>query len=135
MGSHYHLVLWIPDARVSTALQRLHTWYSRRHNRARGRKAHLFRHHFFARPVTGEDDLLGVCRYIARNPVEAGLVVHPLDWRWSSARAHAGLERPRIPLYEDPLRATLGGGPGWRTLYGECIETAEDRAANAFKPG
>jgi REP-associated tyrosine transposase len=33
MGNHYHLLLRIPDARVSKAMQRLHTWYSRLHNK------------------------------------------------------------------------------------------------------
>jgi putative transposase len=135
MGTHYHLVLLIPDSRLSTALQRLHTWYSRRHNTCRGREAHLFRSHFFARQLTSDDDLLGACRYVARNPVEAGLVKHPLDWRWSSARAHAGLERPRIPLYEEPLRAAFGGGPNWRASYVDCIEAAEERPAKAAQPG
>jgi hypothetical protein len=32
MGNHYHTLLRIPDARVSRALQHLHTWYSRLHN-------------------------------------------------------------------------------------------------------
>ena len=35
MGNHYHLIVSIPDARLSSALQRLHTWYSRRHNKRR----------------------------------------------------------------------------------------------------
>lgn len=135
MGSHYHVVLFTPDSRVSPALQRLHTWYSTKHNKGRGRTAHLFCSHFFARQITGDDDLLGACRYVARNPVEAGLVTQPLAWRWSSARAHAGLEPPRIPLYEEPLRAALGGGRTWRALYVDCIEAEEEQAANASQPG
>ena len=30
--------------------------------------------------------------YIHMNPVRRGLVVSPLDWRWSSARWYAGLD-------------------------------------------
>ena len=36
MGNHYHTLLRIPDARLSQALQRLHTEYSRHHNAAIG---------------------------------------------------------------------------------------------------
>jgi putative transposase len=135
MGNHYHLVVSIPDGRFSRATQRLHTWYSRRHNKRWTREAHLFRAHFFARQVLSDEDLLATCRYVARNPVEAGLAPHPLAWRWGGARANAGLERPRIPLDDEPLRAALGGRPGWRARYAEFLETPEERAANASQPG
>ncbi len=35
-----------------------------------------------------EPHLLSAARYVERNPVRAGLVRAPKDWRWSSARAH-----------------------------------------------
>jgi REP-associated tyrosine transposase len=131
MGTHYHLVITSPGPGLSPALQRLHSWYSRLHNKARSRSAHLFRAHFFSRQIDSDLDLLGVCRYVARNPVEAALVRTPLDWRWSSARASAGLERPQIPLDEDPLRAVLGGDSAWRARYRDYVERAE----NASQPG
>jgi putative transposase len=131
MGTHYHLVITSPGPGLSPALQRLHSWYSRLHNKARSRSAHLFRAHFFSRQIDSDLDLLGVCRYVARNPVEAALVRNPLDWRWSSARASAGLERPQIPLQEEPLRAALGGVLGWRARYRDYVERAE----NASQPG
>ena len=117
--------------RCGVSAERLHSWYSRLHNKARSRSAHLFRAHFFSRQIDSDLDLLGVCRYVARNPVEASLVRNPLDWRWSSARTSAGLERSRIPLDEEPLRAALGGGQGWRARYRDYVE----RAANASQPG
>lgn len=42
-----------------------------------------------------------VIDYIHANPVRRGLVDRPTDWRWSSARAHAGLGD--VPLEVDPL--------------------------------
>jgi hypothetical protein len=36
--------------------------------------------------------MLHLLRYIARNPVEAGLVAKPSDWYWSSYRGCAGLD-------------------------------------------
>jgi putative transposase len=124
LGNHYHTILLIPDARVSRALQRLHSEYSRQHNRRHGRKAHLFRAHPFAREIESDDDLVNTHRYLARNPVEANLVSDPLDWPWGSARAHAGLEPPRIPLDEMSLRAALGGTPGWRERFRAYIQGA-----------
>jgi putative transposase len=116
MGNHYHLLLSIPDARLSRALQWLHTAYSRDHNRRYGRGAHLFRAHALARLIESDEDLVGSARYLARNPVEAGLVRDPLDWPWSSARTHAALAPPRVPLSEDALEAAFGGA-SWRRNY------------------
>jgi putative transposase len=130
MGNHYHLIVSIPDDRLSRALQRLHSWYAIRHNKRLGRTAHLFRAHFFARQLMSDEELLWACRYVARNPVEAGLASHPLEWRWSGARANAGLERPRLPLDDEPVRAALGAGHEWRSRYAEFLE-----AANACQPG
>jgi REP element-mobilizing transposase RayT len=135
MGNHYHSVVAITGPRFSYAMQRLHTWYSRRHNKRHQREAHLFRAHFFARLLTSDEDLLWACRYVARNPVEAGLAAHPLAWPWSGARANAGVERPRIPLDDEPLRAALGGSLRWRVRYADFLETADERAAKTCQPG
>jgi len=124
MGSHYHALLRIPDARLSRALQRLHTEYSRWHNRRQGRSAHLFRAHAMTREIESDAQLVAACRYLALNPVEAGVVEDPLDWPWSSARAHAGLERPHIPLAEDDLRAAFGDDNDWRKRYRTQIDCA-----------
>ena len=122
MGSHYHALVRIHDARFSVALQRLHTGYARWHNRRHGRSAHLFRAHAMTREITSDRQLIAAARYLALNPVSAGLVTNPFDWRWSSASAHAGLERPHIPLSETDLRAAFGDGRDWRERYRELIE-------------
>jgi putative transposase len=135
MDTHYHLVLFTPESRVSAALQQLHTWYSRWHNRASGRSAHLFRSHFLAREITSDSHLLTACRYIADNPVAAGLVDHPFSWPWSSACASAGLYEPSVPLDPGPLRAALGDGADWRQRYRSFIEAAGDRRAQLRAAG
>jgi putative transposase len=117
LGNHYHALLRIEDARLSLALQRLHTEYSRHHNRPHGRGAHLFEAHPYTGEIASEKQLVAAARYLARNPVKAGLVADPLDWRWSSARSHAGLEPPRIPLHEADLQVAFGGTERWREAY------------------
>jgi putative transposase len=131
MGSHYHALVRIPDSRLSRALQQLHTEYSRWHNRRHDRSAHLFRAHAMTKEITSDRQLVAACRYLALNPVEAGLVTDPLAWRWSSARAHAGLEQPRVPLAESDLRAAFGGGENWRERYRTMIENAAAEAQSA----
>ena len=134
LGNHYHSLVRIPDARLSEALQRLHTEYSRQHNRRHRRRAHLFRAHCFARRVTDDDDLLGVYRYLARNPVDAGVVDNRLDWRWASTRAHAGLEPAAIPLHERSLRAALGDSTTWRHQYARLIQSDAPDPLDATAP-
>jgi putative transposase len=38
--------------------------------------------------------MVSACRYVALNPVRAGLCNDPAEWPWGSYRALAGLERP-----------------------------------------
>jgi putative transposase len=125
LGNHYHLVLATPDGRVSRALQQLHGWYSRIHNRRHGRSAHLFRAHFFARELKSDSALLVACRYVAHNPVAAGLSRDPFSWPWSSTAASAGLVEPEIPLDPAPLRAALGDRDDWRVRYREFIAATD----------
>jgi len=51
---------------------------------------------------------------VERNPVRAGLVARPHDWRWSSFRAIVGLAPP--PWYLD-VAAVLA-------LFGRTVESA-----------
>jgi putative transposase len=129
MGSHYHALVRIGDSRLSQALQRLHSEYARWHNRRHGREAHLFRAHPMTREIESDRQLVAACRYLAQNPVQAGLVGDPLAWPWSSARAHAGLEPARIPLAESDLRAAFGDTEDWRERYRAQVETANNEAS------
>ena len=125
MGTHYHAVVKIPDARLATALQRLHTVYARLANRGRERCAHLFRSHYFAREITSDEDLLGVCHYLAHNPVRARIVRDPFGWRWASTAATAGLAVPQIPLELEPIRNAFADHPNWQRQYEAFVATPE----------
>jgi putative transposase len=54
----------------------------------------------FDRNVRDEDELLRELWYIHANPVSRGLVDHPSQWAWSSARGYLGLD-DRVPLDAD----------------------------------
>jgi REP element-mobilizing transposase RayT len=125
LGNHYHAILGTPGGRISRALQQLHTWYARTHNRRHERSAHLFRAHFFARELKSDSDLLSACRYVAHNPVAAGLCADAFAWPWSSASTHAGLTETAMPLDNGPLRAALGDDADWRRRYQELIRSVE----------
>lgn len=122
MSTHYHIVVQIPDARLSKALQELHTWYSQRFNRIHHHTAHLFRNRFMAELIDDDAYLLTACRYLAHNPVRAGLCAHPAHWAWSSYPASAGLAPAAGPLTHQPLRAALGDTDDWSHRYRTFVE-------------
>ena len=65
-------------------------WWTRRHDRV----GHVFQGRFKDQIVDREGYLLTLSRYVVMNPVRAGLVEKPEEWRWSSYRATAGLAEP-----------------------------------------
>jgi putative transposase len=61
-------------------------------------------------------------RYVARNPVRAGLCAEPRNWRWSSYRALIGLERPPIFLDVRGALAAFGGfGKAAEVVYARTV--------------
>jgi putative transposase len=92
MGNHYHLIVQTPEPNLSEGMQTLNGKYAQRFNRRHGRRGHLFGERFYSVQLETDSHLLAALRYVARNPVEAGMCAAPLDWRWSSCRATAGLE-------------------------------------------
>lgn len=90
MGNHYHLLLQTPESNLSVAMRQLNGVYTQRFNRRHERCGHVLQGRFGAQLVDGDAYLREVCRYIVLNPVRAGLVAHPGEWRWSSFRATAG---------------------------------------------
>ena len=59
-------------------------------------------------PVSGGEHLLELFRYIALNPVSAGLCSDPAEWRWSSYAATIGLADAPSFLTLDLARSLFG---------------------------
>jgi hypothetical protein len=65
--------------------------YTQRFNRRHTRVGHLFQGRFTGIVVEQLSHLLELARYVVLNPVRAGMVGAPEDYRWSSLRATLGL--------------------------------------------
>lgn len=91
MGTHHHLLIRTPQADLSGGMQLLNGVYAQSFNRRYGRRGHLFQGRFFSLLVDAETHALELARYIALNPVRAGLCMRAEDWRWSSYGAVLGL--------------------------------------------
>jgi hypothetical protein len=79
-------------------------WFNRRHERS----GHLFQGRFKGFLVEKESYLLALIRYVALNPVRAGMVDRPEKYNWSSYRATAGLETAPTWLTTDWALAPFG---------------------------
>ncbi|PJL06272.1 transposase [Stenotrophomonas maltophilia] len=90
MGNHVHLLV-TPDAPggMSRMMQAVNRAYVRRVNERQQRTGTLWEGRFHSTLVDTERYLLACQRYVELNPVRAGMVVRPGDYRWSSYRANA----------------------------------------------
>jgi len=94
MPNHWHLLLWPKlDGDLGRFLHRLtlthaQRWHFRHQTVGHG---HLYQGRYKSFPVSNDEYLWRVCRYIERNALQARLVAKAEDWRWSSLpqRIHA----------------------------------------------
>jgi len=84
MPNHYHFVIETPEAGLSRGMQLINGRYAQLFNHRGGLDGHLFQGRFKSFLVESAGHRLWLTRYIARNPVEAGLCADPREWRWSS---------------------------------------------------
>lgn len=109
MTNHYHLLVETPRANLPQGMRHLNGCYTQDFNRRYGRVGHLFQGRYAAILVEKGQHSLNVVRYIARNPVRAGMCTRPQDWPWSSYGALIG-ERSAPPwLTSTWVLGQLGG--------------------------
>lgn len=94
MTTHFHLLVRSPVGELSEALRRSQNEYARFFNRQHKRDGTLVRGRFFSKPVTSHTYRRTLVRYIDRNPVMAGLVHVPWEYKWGSARSYVSGRSP-----------------------------------------
>jgi putative transposase len=119
MPNHYHLLIQTQEANLSAGMHAVNARYARMFNAAHERVGHVFQQRFHAQAIVGDEHLLEAMRYIALNPVRAGLAKTPDAWRWSSHGAMAGTCTP--PRWLARERALGQFGPGGVDAYLEFV--------------
>jgi REP element-mobilizing transposase RayT len=84
MTTHWHSILHVPDDSLGRGMHQLVGGYSKRFNERHLRAGYLVRSRYWSRRKETQAELLQAYKYVARNPVSAGLVERPEDWPWSS---------------------------------------------------
>jgi len=90
MTNHYHLVIETVEGNLSQGMRQLNGVYTQVSNRRHSRVGHLFQGRFKGILVDKDAYLPELSRYVVLNPVRAGMVDTPAQWRWSSYRAMVG---------------------------------------------
>jgi putative transposase len=108
MGNHFHLFVVTPKPTLSQGMQHLNGCYAQGFNHRHGRRGPLFEDRFGSLRIESDRHLLELLRYLALNPVRAGLCASPEDWRWSSFSATVGLEPVPRFLDIDPVLGLFG---------------------------
>src|SRR3989338_6411556 len=131
MGNHYHILIRTQIANLSRAIHYLNGVYSHQFNIAKRRDGPLFRGRFKSIIVDAEDYLLRLSRYIHLNPVAAGLINKPEEYRWSSYRAY--LNPRSAPSWLITKEVLSRFGAQLRTQkYREFVHEVVDRETTNF---
>lgn len=119
MNNHFHLSVRNRRRNLSEAMQKLKGEYAACWNVKHRRVGHVFEGPFKDQIVQQDTYFRNLTRYIARNPVRAGLVRAPEDWQWSSCRFHAGFAPAPAFLATDHVLRGFGPvtRPSTRAAY------------------
>jgi putative transposase len=114
MTTHTHLLVTpSTTSGASKAMKQVGVAYVLYFNKKYQRVGTLWTGRYKAKPITDERYWLTCLRYIEQNPVRAGMVVRPEQYRWSSYRVHA-LGHHSDWLASHPLLGALGATPAER---------------------
>ena len=125
MPNHVHLLVTpADDQRLSLVMQGVGRAYVRWFNARHGRTGTLWEGRYRSAVVESERYLLACMRYVEMNPVRAGIVEIPSQYRWSSHGHHIG-KRIDPLISEHELFWDLGNTPFDRqAAYSRLFETA-----------
>lgn len=118
MTNHVHLLM-TPEQEDSAALLMKHLGqrYVQYINRTYRRSGTLWEGRFRSCLTQTEDYVLACYRYIELNPVRAGMVRHPREYRWSSYRVNAEGRSSKLIQPHDMYKRLGRNADGRREAY------------------
>jgi putative transposase len=127
MTNHVHLLVTAREASApATMMQALGRRYVRQFNDRHERTGTLWEGRYRSSLIDSDRYFLRCSRYIETNPVRAGLVAKPAEYRWSSFRSNAD-GWPDALVRRHPLYLALGrSGSARREAYRALFDTPLD---------
>ena len=127
MTNHVHLLLTpATDNSISRTIQYVGRHYVTYVNATYGRSGTLWEGRHKGCVISSEEYLLACMRYIELNPVRAGMIERPMDYRWSSYRSNAAGIKDRL-VTAHGLYEALGATPterqhAYRELFSQALD-------------
>jgi putative transposase len=100
MGNHFHDVSHTPRANIHRVMQHIDGLYTQYENWRHKTTGHVLEGRYTAIVIDDTEYLRNAIGYVLRNPLEAGLVKDPGDWRWSSYAALMGRARRQFENFD-----------------------------------
>ena len=123
MPNHLHLLLRQNKANLYEAMRELFSRYAQRFNKKYERKGHLFGGPYRQAVCLDEAYAITVSLYIHLNPVRAGLVEQPRDYRWSSCRLFTDSnDIPSFVSSENILQMLSSDSRNAKSIYRDMLE-------------
>lgn len=145
MDNHYHLLIETPDGNLAQGMRQINGVYSQGFNRRHKSAGHLLQGRYKSILIQRDSHLLEVCRYIVLNPVRAKVVQRPEEYKWSSYRSTAGMEKPHQCLarewmlgqfaerrksaeskYKEFVAVGIGNKNIWKEVKGQSLLGEDD---------
>jgi hypothetical protein len=115
MDNHYHMIFQSGATRIAQVMRSLNVQYARYYNHIYERTGHVFETRFRSTQIQTTWQLLRTLRYIAYNPVRAGLADSPGGYTWS---AHPDISQGISSLIDtDHLLKLIGSEEGVETQH------------------
>lgn len=92
MSNHVHLVIDVPEDKLSKSIQSLTIRYASYFNKKYDRKGPFVQNRFKSKNIENQRYFLEVCRYVHRNPEKAG-IEKTSNYKWSSYKEYIGKEK------------------------------------------
>lgn len=130
MTNHVHLLVTPAQTHsIAHMMQDIGRKYVRYINTRYKRSGSLWEGRYKASVIDSECYLLTYMRYIEMNPVRAGMVVHPGEYRWSSYHSNAGFKH-NSKLIQHPIYKRLGEDTerqqyAYRELFSHSLDKTE----------
>lgn len=111
MSNHFHLLATPETAEgIPQLMQSVGRRYVRNYNMRQGRTGTLWEGRYKSTLIQAERYLLNCMAYMDLNPVRAGMVADPGDYRWSSYLHYIGRQHDKL-ITPHPLYWELGNTP------------------------
>lgn len=131
MTNHVHLIL-IPGedtGNISRLMRVLAGKHTRRINKLDHRTGTLWEGRFKASLIDTQQYLLACCRYVDLNPVRAGMVASPADYKWSGYRGRTGNATDTLldghPVFDALSDEPKKRGPAYREYVAQAVSDDE----------